>query len=196
MARSAPPGTYSASSRPGSGLAAGDSTPLSPSGNATTLRKSAAGSAHAAGTTSAPATPVTTRAQRPAPRRPVHPASSTNATGTAGQAVHFSAAATPSAAPAQPPRPRPAHTSPRHISPTTGRSTPPTASGSATSGQAAIHAPAPRRAATSSTARNPAAIHHRASPSGLPPDRTCGSPKTAIPGRYGLKSATTAGSGT
>ncbi len=33
-----PPGTYVASSHPGSGLAAGDSTPLSPSGNAIALR--------------------------------------------------------------------------------------------------------------------------------------------------------------
>lgn len=35
-ATTAPPGTYAASSRPGKGLAAGDSVPVRPSGKATT----------------------------------------------------------------------------------------------------------------------------------------------------------------
>lgn len=35
-ATTAPPGTYAASSRPGKGLAAGDSVPVSPRGKATT----------------------------------------------------------------------------------------------------------------------------------------------------------------
>ncbi|MGW7414188.1 hypothetical protein [Streptomyces sp. NPDC054863] len=58
---------------------------------------------------------------------------------------------------------------------------------------------AAHREAARSAPRNPAAIHHLASPStanGPSPNSTRGNPKTAIPGRYGLKSAVTTGSAT
>ncbi len=119
---------------------------------------------------------------------------SATATGSAGHAVHLRAAAAPRTTPASPALPRPAHARPKPISPTTGRSVPPTANGNATSGHAASHHARPSRTAQNVASRKPAPNHHRASAHSPSPNSAYGKPKTAMPGRYGLKSASTAGS--
>lgn len=205
-ARTKPPGTYSASRRPGSGLVAGERTSPLPRGNSTTCSTKARGPARATGTTAAADVRRAVAVARTAERRPAVTAIRARPTGRRGQAVHFRAAAAPITSPAATPAPGPeptraASASPRHISPITGRSTPPTARGRATAGNVSSSAvaraepaagapPGLRDLAVAYTQAAKAAQNHsRASASGasgVSPRSAWGRPKRAMPGRYGL----------